>query len=80
LRLQVSDTGIGMDEVGISKAVEPFAQVDGAISRKYEGAGLGLPLAKRLIEAHDGVLRIASEPGRGTTMTLVFPAERVLPA
>jgi PAS domain S-box-containing protein len=77
LVFRVVDTGIGMDEAGLAKALQPFGQVDGGLARKYEGTGLGLPLTKGLIEAHGGTLEIGSALGEGTTATIRFPAERV---
>lgn len=74
----VTDTGIGMDKEGLAKALEKFGQVDSSLSRKHEGTGLGLPLTKGLTELHDGAMEIDSAPGHGTTVTLTFPAVRVL--
>jgi len=71
--LVVADTGIGMDEAGLAKALTFFGQVDSSLARKYEGTGLGLPLAKSLIELHGGTLDIDSAPGRGTTVTVHLP-------
>ena len=76
--LAIADTGIGMNEDEINVARQPFRQVDNALSRRYEGTGLGLPLAQRLTELHGGVLEIASVPGQGTTVTILLPPERVL--
>ncbi len=76
----VSDTGIGMRPEEIPVALEPFRQVEGDLSRRYEGTGLGLPLAKQLIELHGGALRIESESGKGTTVTVSLPPNRVLSA
>ena len=59
--------------------MEPFGQADGALNRRYEGSGLGLPLTKALIELHDGRFDIDSDEGVGTTETLTFPKERCLP-
>jgi signal transduction histidine kinase len=73
-----ADTGIGMSPQDIQIALEPFRQVDNAMSRRYEGTGLGLPLAKQLTELHGGVLEIVSEPGVGTTIRVRLPARRVL--
>jgi two-component system cell cycle sensor histidine kinase PleC len=61
-------------------AVEPFGQIDGAYGRQHEGTGLGLPLARRLVELHGGSLQIASDKIRGTTAVVALPATRVLPA
>jgi signal transduction histidine kinase len=76
--LEVSDTGIGMNASDLARALEPFGQVDSALSRKYEGTGLGLPLAKQLVELHGGTLAIRSEPRVGTTVTITLPAERMM--
>ncbi|MCH6576249.1 MAG: ATP-binding protein [Alphaproteobacteria bacterium] len=75
---QVADTGIGIALEDIPKALSPFAQVDGSLNRKYEGAGLGLPLAKSLVELHGGSLDLQSQVGVGTTVTVRFPAERIV--
>ena len=74
----IADTGIGMSAADIEVALEPFRQVDNAMSRRYEGTGLGLPLAKQLTELHGGALDIESEPGVGTTARVRLPARRVL--
>lgn len=76
--LSVSDTGIGMATNEIPKALERFGQLDAELSRKYDGAGLGLPLAQHLVELHGGSLRIESEPGVGTVVTVIFPATRAV--
>jgi signal transduction histidine kinase len=73
IAVTVSDTGIGMREEDIPKALAPFGQIDGSLSRKYEGAGLGLPLCQVFAALHGGKLAIQSEPGRGTTVTVVLP-------
>ncbi|MBV8168352.1 MAG: two-component sensor histidine kinase, partial [Alphaproteobacteria bacterium] len=74
----VVDTGIGMNLAEIDVALEPFRQVDNAMSRRYEGTGLGLPLAKQLTELHGGTLEIVSQPGLGTTVRMHLPRTRVL--
>ena len=79
LIIVVSDTGIGISPGEIPKAMEPFGQIDSKISRKYEGTGLGLPLAKRLVELHGGTLTVESALGVGTTVTIVLPRARVVP-
>jgi len=75
LALSVADTGVGMAANDIPKALERFGQLD---TRKHQGAGLGLPLAQHLVELHGGTLKIASEPGVGTTVTVHFPARRIV--
>ena len=79
VRLTVSDTGIGIAPENIAKALEPFGQVDGSLSRKYEGSGLGLPLVKSIVELHGGSLTIDSTPGAGTTVTVLLPQARSVP-
>jgi signal transduction histidine kinase len=74
--ISVSDTGIGMAQKDIPIALEPFGQVDSTLARKYEGAGLGLPIAKQLAELHGGTLAIESALGAGTTVTVFLPASR----
>jgi len=74
--LRVVDTGIGMRPEDIPIALEPFRQVDGRLARAYEGTGLGLPLVKSLTELHGGELTIASELGKGTTITISLPPAR----
>ena len=77
---QVADTGIGIAPEDIDKALAPFSQIDSDLSRQSDGTGLGLPLTKALAEAHGGSLDLQSEAGIGTTVTVRFPAERVMPA
>jgi len=78
IALAITDTGIGMNADEVLVALQPFRQVDNALSRRYEGTGLGLPLAQRLTELHGGRLQIDSTPGQGTTVTVFLPPERVL--
>ena len=75
---QVIDTGIGMRLEDIPTALAPFQQVDSALNRKFEGTGLGLPLTKALVELHGGSLDLQSQVGVGTTVTVRFPAERIV--
>jgi signal transduction histidine kinase len=75
--ISVSDTGIGMTPDEIPVALERFGQIDSRLSRKYTGTGLGLPLSKHLMELHGGALAVASEAGKGTTVTALFPPERM---
>lgn len=77
--LMVSDTGIGIAPGNIEKALTAFTQIDSSWSRKYEGTGLGLPITKALVELHGGTLAIKSTLGAGTTVTVTFPAHRVVP-
>ncbi len=78
ISLRVRDTGIGMKADDIPKAFEPFRQIDNRFIRKYQGTGLGLSLVKAMVEAHAGTVAVESAPGAGTTVTIRFPAERVV--
>ena len=78
--ITVTDTGIGIASTDIKKVLSPFGQVDGELSRKYHGTGLGLPLSKTFMELHGGTLDIKSKKGSGTTVSLRFPSERVIGA
>jgi signal transduction histidine kinase len=71
--IAVSDTGIGIAEADLPIALTPFGQVDSTLARKYNGTGIGLPLAKRFAEALGGTLAIASVVGKGTTVTVRLP-------
>jgi len=75
LVIQVRDTGIGIAPKDISKVMTPFGQVDSALSRKYEGTGLGLPLSKKFVEAMGGSFAIESELNVGTTITVTVPKQ-----
>ncbi|MFZ3034347.1 MAG: PAS domain-containing sensor histidine kinase [Parvibaculum sp.] len=77
LCLSVIDNGIGIAEEDIPRALAPFTQVDGTLSRSHEGTGLGLPLAKYMTELHEGSLLIDSTPGVGTRVSVVLPASRL---
>jgi len=79
LALSVTDTGIGMDASGLAKAMEKFGQIENDLTPIQKGTGLGLPLSKNLIEAHGGEIEIESAPGRGTTVTICIPKDRVIP-
>jgi signal transduction histidine kinase len=78
LVISVSDTGIGMSPAEITIALEPFGQVDNALAKHYEGTGIGLPLAQRLVGLHGGTLAIESVKGAGTTVRMHLPANRVV--
>jgi len=67
LRVTVTDTGIGIGKTDASRLFQPFVQVDGSNRRKYGGTGLGLALAKQLVELMGGTLDFESQLGRGST-------------
>lgn len=71
--IKVSDTGIGIPKEHMSKLFSRFSQADGSASRKYEGTGIGLALAKELVELHHGKIWAESEEGRGTTFIFTLP-------
>ena len=75
LKIIVNDTGIGIAPDQIGKVFMPFQQVASEISRRHTGTGLGLPLARHLVELHGGELTLDSEPGRGTTVEAHFPVD-----
>ncbi len=76
--VRVNDSGIGMTEAELARALEPYGQIDSDLQRQHKGTGLGLPLAKALAEANKCEFHIASAPHQGTQITLIFPAARVL--
>jgi signal transduction histidine kinase len=78
LAMEVRDTGIGIAAEDIVKVMTSFGQVESKISRKYEGSGLGLPLAKHLVELHGGTMTIQSQVDVGTTVTIVLPSDRIV--
>jgi two-component system cell cycle sensor histidine kinase PleC len=79
LMLVVADTGIGIPPDQIERVLEPFTQVEHVLSRSHAGTGLGLPLCKELARLHGGTLALSSAVGVGTTVTVAFPKERMLP-
>jgi two-component system, cell cycle sensor histidine kinase PleC len=73
--IAVADTGIGIAPAQIATALAPFGQLESSQAKRHEGTGLGLPLAKRLVELMNGVFTLESELGRGTRITLSLPRE-----
>ena len=76
--IRVSDTGIGLSKADLTTALIPFGRVESEMSERVNGAGLGLPLAKRFTEIHGGTLQIESARGTGTTMTVRLPPARTV--
>ena len=70
--IKIIDTGIGISQENIPKVLAGFYQIDGRLSKKYEGTGIGLPLTLKLIELMNGKMLIKSELGLGTAVTLEF--------
>jgi signal transduction histidine kinase len=73
VRVSVLDTGIGIPGEKIPGIFDSFTQVDMTHTRRFAGAGLGLPVAKAIVEAHGGTIDVCSEPGRGTTFHVWLP-------
>lgn len=78
LRMTVADTGVGIAAKNLPRVLIPFAQVDNDITRATNGTGLGLPIAKQFAELHGGSLTLESVQGRGTTVSVHLPGERLI--
>lgn len=76
INIWISDTGIGMTDEQIARIGEPFLQFDDTRNRKFEGTGLGLRIAKQILELHTAEIGIKSEPGKGTTFSINLPPGR----
>mgnify|MGYP000630676292 CR=1 FL=1 len=77
--IRVVDEGVGMRAEDIPEAFRPFVQLDGGLSRHFEGSGLGLPIAKGFVEIQAGRLELESAVGVGTTATIRFGPDSVSP-
>ena len=75
--LEVRDSGIGIAREHLPRLTERFYRVDGSRSRDTGGTGLGLSIVKRVAQRHGGELEVRSEPGKGSSFKLIFPAARV---
>ncbi|MFA5591915.1 MAG: PAS domain S-box protein [Micavibrio sp.] len=75
--LSITDTGIGLTDHEIEKALSPFGQINSGHNRTGSGTGLGLTLVQALITLHGGTFELFSQKGIGTTATLIFPAKRI---
>ena len=69
----VSDNGIGIPRRALKKIFRRFYQVDRSLSRRAEGCGLGLSIAKFIVDAHQGTIAVESKPGQGSTFTVTIP-------
>ena len=79
VEIAVADTGIGIEPAAMEKILQPFGQADTSLTRSFEGAGLGLPLVKSMLEMHGGRLVLDSTPGAGTRVAIILPASRMVP-
>jgi signal transduction histidine kinase len=77
LRIEVRDAGVGISMQNIERLFEPFAQADDSLTRRFNGLGLGLAIARKIMMLHDGELTLSSAQGAGTTAALTLPAARV---
>ena len=79
LHLEVEDWGIGMSDVQINQLFVPFQQADSSTTRKFGGTGLGLSICRRLVEIMDGTISVRSEPGRGSSFSVILPLTTIDP-
>ncbi|MDD2553753.1 MAG: ATP-binding protein, partial [Desulfotomaculaceae bacterium] len=73
--ISVTDTGIGIEKSDLEKIFQPFQQVDGTTARKYSGTGIGLTLAKKLVDLHGGTIEVESKINKGSIFTFMLPTE-----
>lgn len=73
LRVEVEDSGIGIDEQGMDRLFKPFSQADSSTTRKYGGTGLGLAICQRLVGIMGGRMSVTSMPGRGSCFSFFIP-------
>ena len=73
IRIRVVDDGRGIEARHLPRLFERFYRVDRARSRKLGGTGLGLAIVKHIVQAHAGEVKVESEPGHGSTFTIVLP-------
>jgi signal transduction histidine kinase len=73
IRIEVSDTGLGIPDVDRERLFERFFRAQSALERQIQGTGLGLYISKAIVEAHDGRIGVESEPGQGTTFIVELP-------
>jgi len=72
VQIAVRDSGIGIPSAKYEEIFEPFHQLDSSASRKYGGTGIGLTLAKQILEAHEATIQVTSEPGAGSTFKITL--------
>lgn len=77
IAIEIEDYGIGIEEENLELAFQPFGHLNHNLAVPAKGAGLGLSIAKRLIELHEGTIHLASRIGEGTTVTVMLPAKMI---
>ncbi|WP_448192834.1 ATP-binding response regulator [Azospirillum sp. sgz301742] len=78
--IRVSDDGPGIAPEMVDRIFNPFTQAERSLARQHEGIGLGLPIVRRFAELHGGRVELDSAPGRGTKVTILLPAARIIAA
>jgi two-component system cell cycle sensor histidine kinase PleC len=78
--VRIEDTGVGIPESDIAAITRPFHRLRSALDGLHQGAGLGLPYAKAIIELHGGSLEIESASGEGTRVLVLLPATKSIRA
>lgn len=73
VKIQITDSGIGIESEKIDQLFKPFIQIDTGLTRKHEGTGLGLSICKKLIELLNGQIEVESKFGVGSTFTVTLP-------
>ncbi|WP_367716307.1 ATP-binding protein [Nitratireductor sp. GISD-1A_MAKvit] len=78
LRISVSDSGPGLEQDDINRIFKDFEQVDGSSTRRHGGAGLGLAITKRIVDAMNGAISVASTPGEGSEFAVLLPLDEAV--
>ncbi len=76
VRISVKDTGVGIKETELKKIFNRFYQVDGSMTRRFGGTGLGLTIVKQIVEAHQGTIDVKSKPGKGSEFSFTLPVNQ----